>query len=243
MHFNLYKVSWYFIHFVFTLYKCIYDFYVTIKTKLFELKPNYISTVSVLEEVHRNASRFNKIPTHITVLLGNEQPSYEDLAKLTLWSIASGVPFITFYDFEGKVQKNEAELRFEVEKELPLDQHVVWHNNEKNGYRNGYMGKKIHVKLLGPSDGRGRVVSTCKQLVDAGKISIEVVDACMREQFEFPDPQLGIYCGEYLNMCGYPPWQTRLTEFLNIKTHHNISSAKFIDVLQRYNKCEQRVGK
>lgn len=40
---------------------------------------------------------------HLTVLLGTEQPSFKDLANLVIWSLATGISFISFYDHQGIV--------------------------------------------------------------------------------------------------------------------------------------------
>lgn len=125
-------------------------------------------------------------------------------------------------------------------------QHVIWHG-ESQKYKNGYSGMKVHVKILTESDGRINIVNTAKVLAGSDKkiedINIECINRHLREQFEFPDPDLGVYCGEIFSIYSYPPWQIRVTEFLSIKSHHNVSAKTFVDLLRRYNKCEQRLGK
>lgn len=124
-------------------------------------------------------------------------------------------------------------------------QHVIWHG-VSHGYKNGYSGLKVHVKLLTESDGRVNVVNATKMFAASERmqdINVECIDGCLRKQFEFPDPDLGIYCGKIFSLYAYPPWQIRVTEFFSIRTHHNFSANSFVELLRRYNKCEQRLGK
>lgn len=74
-------------------------------------------------------------------------------------------------------------------------------------------------------------------------INIQNIDRCLRKYYEFPDPDLGIYFGNVFSLCGYPPWQIRVTEFLNLRSHNNVTIEMFVQVLHRFSKCEQRLGK
>lgn len=104
----------------------------------------------------------------------------------------------------------------------------------------------MHVRIFVQEDGRDNIVKLTKALAmntTIHNINITHVDKCLRKYYEFPDPDLGIYCGKTFSLFGYPPWQIRVTEFLNIKSHHNINVYDFIELLQRYSKREQRLGK
>lgn len=147
--------------------------------------------------------------------------------------------------FLGILKKCEDKLRYEVDK-LKLDQHrVVWHNNDGFKCKNGFVGRKIHVKLFSTEDGRECVVEKTRKLVyvRCNDINIDTVDKYLGTSFEFPDPDMGVYCGKTFSLYGYPPWQIRVTEFFNIATHHNLHCASFIQLIQRYSKCEKRLGK
>lgn len=139
----------------------------------------------------------------------------------------------------------ESELQLAVKDKIKEGQHVIWHG-ESHKYKNGYSGMKVHVKILTENDGRFNVVNTAKVLACSEKIqdiNVESIDSCLREQFEFPDPDLGVYCGKIFSLYAYPPWQIRVTEFLSVRTHHDVSAECFVGLLRRYNKCEQRLGK
>ncbi|GJQ74822.1 hypothetical protein Trydic_g21659 [Trypoxylus dichotomus] len=185
--------------------------------------------------------------SHITILLGTEEPSYKDLTNIVLWSIAAGIPFISFYDYKGLLKQSEELFQDQIKDEKSLDDHIIWHNTHKGTYRNGYIGRKIHIKVLSALDGKAQFAELCKRYsqekVDIEKMTVQTLDSCLKEYYEFPDPNLAIYFGKALSVYDYPPWQISITEFLNIQSHHNIHHKEFINVLSRYNKCEQRLGK
>jgi dehydrodolichyl diphosphate syntase complex subunit NUS1 len=55
-----------------------------------------------LDYISRHVKLFDKVPSHLVVIVGNETISYRDLANITVWCIAAGISFISFYDHHGK---------------------------------------------------------------------------------------------------------------------------------------------
>lgn len=125
------------------------------------------------------------------------------------------------------------------------DDHVIWHSNLHSTYKNGFVGKKVHVKIITEEDGKKSVVDLAKaiSLTKNKEFSVERISEGLRKYYEFPDPDLGMVCGETLSFYSYPPWQIRVTEFFTIKSLHNITFSSFIEELIKYSKCEQRLGK
>lgn len=147
--------------------------------------------------------------------------------------------------FLGQLKKRESELQSAINSKVKEGQHVIWHG-ESQKYKNGYIGRKIHVKILTESDGRANIVNVSKVLASCDMIqpiNIDCISRHLREQFEFPDPDIGVYCGKIFSLYAYPPWQMRVTEFLGVRTHHSLTSKCFVELLRRYSKCEQRLGK
>ncbi|KAI4457710.1 hypothetical protein MML48_7g00011720 [Holotrichia oblita] len=155
--------------------------------------------MSDFSEIVKQTQALPKLPKHITILLGNEEPSYRDLTNIVLWSIAAGIPFISFYDHKGLLRKSETLLKAQVEDEKNVGDHIIWHNS-KGAYKNGYIGRRIHVKILSPVDGKAQFAEVCKTLaqqdITIEKINIQSLDSYLRDHYEFPDPDLGIYCGK-----------------------------------------------
>lgn len=204
----------------------------------------------------------SKLPKHVTILLSGEQPSYTDLANYVLWCIASQIQFISFYDHTGEstdfrgifnknslsgvLNANEKKLEEEINQRKQPSDNVVWYR-KNNEHKNGYSGRKIYLKILEEFDGKQSVVNACKSIASsthsAKNIDINYMSMLISKRFEFPDPDLGIYCGNILKLYNYPPWQIRVTEFLPINTHHKVTVDLFINCLLKYGRCEQRLGK
>lgn len=133
-----------------------------------------------------------------------------------------------------------------MEKVKDEEHHVIWHSNHNSKHKNGFTGDKIHVKIYSQADARDSIAQETRKLIKSAKcsdIKINFLDKCFQSSYEFPDPDMGIYCGKSFFLYEYPPWQMRITEFFNIRTHHSINFRKFVDLMYKYNKCERRLGK
>ena len=56
-----------------------------------------------LEDIHRDAKALDKLPNHIAFVVLEEDSEFspEDLARLAVWSLSSGIRYVTLYDLEG----------------------------------------------------------------------------------------------------------------------------------------------
>lgn len=80
--------------------------------------------------------------------------------------------------------------------------------------------------------------------VTSNNVTIEQIDNYLSERLgSIPDPDLAVYCGDTCATYGLLPWQVRVTEFVNLKTHHDVTVDDFFSILEFYGKCEQRFGK
>jgi len=240
----LYRAIFVLVHCVFTVFTVVYGALERITTLIVDFCHEFCTpqrTSYLKNEIRRR----NKLPKHLTLLLENEEPSYKDLANFVVWCLDNRIPFLSFYDKTGALKKHQEKLEKEINKKLPPNDHIIWHNIPGSTYKNGFVGRKIHFKILTETDGRGAVKKLTQNLYTfpiKSEISIESIDNLLYKNFEFPDPDLGLYCGPTLNLYRYPPWQIRITEFLSIKTHR-ISYKRFLEQLYVYSMCEQRLGK
>jgi hypothetical protein len=46
--------------------------------------------------ISRHVKLFDKVPSHLVVIVGNESISYRDLANVAVWCIAAGISFRSF---------------------------------------------------------------------------------------------------------------------------------------------------
>lgn len=137
------------------------------------------------------------------------------------------------------------------------NENIVWgphyyHTSNDNAivkfpHRNGYK-KHIVINLFSSQDSYGKFNQLLtNELINtpSQQISIELIDEKLRRMYgNIPDPELAIYFGNNTHTSGFLPWHIRLTEFIQIayKLHH-LSLDKYLKVLYKYAKCEQRFGK
>lgn len=136
-------------------------------------------------------------------------------------------------------------MEYEVSQIKGNDDHVIWYTDQKSTYKNGFVGNKIHVKIMNEEDGRKSVVNLVKNLSSKNfnKIYIDDVSSHLLKYYQFPDPDMGLICGDVFTLFNYPPWQIRLTEFFKLDNVKYITHQVFLDLLSTYSKCEQRLGK
>lgn len=122
---------------------------------------------------------------------------------------------------------------------------IIWYSDQSSTYKNGFVGNKIYVKIITEEDGKKSVVNLIRNLTsqDFKKIDIDEVNSYLLKQYQFPDPDMGLICGNVFALFNYPPWQLRLTEFFKMNHINDITLPVFLDLLQKFNKCEQRLGK
>ncbi|XP_066138748.1 dehydrodolichyl diphosphate synthase complex subunit Nus1-like [Euwallacea fornicatus] len=243
---SLYRTLYVLVHALFSVYRWLVNAVQEIGGVFVDICHEFgPSTSSIYQE--NETGLISKIPKHITILLGNEQPSFKDMANIISWCMGNQILFLSFYDHKGILKKNQDKLEETITKALPPNNHVIWHNSPNSIYKNGFIGQKIHVKLLSRESGKQALAQVtrnlCKSTINHSDISIESLGKALQKDFEFPDPDLAISFGEYLNLQGYPPWQIRVTEFLSIKSHRQLRYRTFLEQLYVYGKCEQRFGK
>ncbi|XP_050313647.1 dehydrodolichyl diphosphate synthase complex subunit Nus1 [Anthonomus grandis grandis] len=244
MNYNIiYRAFYVLLHAVFTLLEATFAVLQRFCAAFVDFNHEFWGAQEV-EYLKKQIEKGNKIPKHLTVLLGKEEHSHKDLANLISWCLKHEIIYLSFYDNTGNLKKNQDKLEKLLAQRIQPEDHIIWHPNFT--FKNGFVGRKIHIKVFSKEDGKDEVAnltrSMCTKLADQ-QISINLIDEQLQRRYEFPDPDLALYCGQFLMFCGYPPWQIRVTEFLSIKTHHRIKYKTFLKKLCVYGKCEQRLGK
>lgn len=201
-----------------------------------------------------------KIPSHLVVMLGPEEPEYKQLAKFIFWSMAAGIGHVSFYDHRGTLKRNHREmLNFVSQQPRGESEQIVWTPQLKtvSGLlppRNGYR-RRVVVSFFSPDDGKRQLAATARTISNQlrtgavsapSDITVEMVDQRLQNQFHhIPDPELAVYFGPICSTHGMLPWQIRLTEFLPLETTGlgEVNVSHFLSCLYRFAKCEQRFGK
>lgn len=129
------------------------------------------------------------------------------------------------------------------------------------GYNRPYFGldNGCHssvVRFLSASDGKQQIIKTAlkiatdKSRTSPVSLSVSELDDLIREDLDFPDPEVVIRIGRTPCLFGFLPWQMRLTEIFMMPELENFDDENgmrcfddLLEVLGTYGRCEQRFGK
>jgi len=210
-------------------------------------------------EVRRLAATLERLPVHLGVVSVEEDMSMSDIARIVIWSAALGVTYVTVFDHKGRCSKlrqafqlalDEQRLLFE-KSSGPNEQQLSVMLIDKLSAHSGDHQAGTKVRLVGPDDGRKRIIDVARQLstevarqrMSRDDVTVTKIDAMMQEEDLFCDPDLVIKFGKVNSLLGFLPWQIRLSEIMFVPTHKGIDLHEFSDVLKTYCNTEQRWGK
>lgn len=232
----------------------------TIQKRLIHGTDRETALKDINDAMEYDIRRLDKIPSHLVVMLGPEEPDYSQLAWFIFWSMAAGVGHISFYDHRGTLKRNHHKMLNIVSQHPRADcEQIVWTPQLKTASgllppRNGYK-RRVVVSFFAPEDGRRHLVEAAQTISNQLKegsvcspedVTVEMVDKRLQQHFHhIPDPELVIYFGSVCSTFGMLPWQIRLTEFLPMEDIRlqDVKVEHFVSCLYRFAKCEQRCGK
>ncbi|XP_034382945.1 dehydrodolichyl diphosphate synthase complex subunit nus1 [Cyclopterus lumpus] len=198
-----------------------------------------------------------KLPVHIGLLVTEEEPSYTDIANLVVWCMAVGISYVSVYDNHGVFRKNNSHLLEEIVRQQQdllgaegskCNVEFLSHGSDKRQHH--VVSCSPTVKVLSPEDGKQSIVQAAQQLCrsvenkerSSKDISVSMLDVLLRESKNVPDPELVVKFGPVDSTLGFLPWHIRLTEFISLPSHRNVSYEDLLSVLQRFGSCQQRLG-
>ncbi|XP_029903375.1 dehydrodolichyl diphosphate synthase complex subunit nus1 [Myripristis murdjan] len=199
-----------------------------------------------------------KLPVHIGLLVAEEEPSYTDIANLVVWCMAVGISYVSVYDNYGIIRKNNSRLLEEIVRQqqdlLGVDgskYNVEFLSNGNDKHQHHVLSCRPVVKVLSPEDGKQSIVQAAQQLCRSVEnkertfkdISVSMLDTLLRESKNIPDPELVVKFGPIDSTLGFLPWHIRLTEFISLPSHIDVSYEDMLGALQQYASCQQRLGK
>lgn len=199
-----------------------------------------------------------KLPLHVGLLIVEEELHYTDIANLVVWCMAVGISYVSVYDNQGLFRRNNSRLMDEILKQqqdlLGLDSAkypVEFLNNKSEKLDHQVLSCQAVVKALSPDDGRPSIVRAAQELCKAVEqkersskdIDVHTLDSLLRDSAHIPDPDLVLKFGAVESTLGFLPWHIRLSEFISLPSHTDVSYEDFFSVLKRYSACEQRQGK
>lgn len=210
-------------------------------------------------DYEQDIGNLSKLPRHMSFVINEDVATdYCDVINLIVWTIAMGIPYISLYDRHGILKAGEERLskmiKFKLidilgEKKSKGINVVLKDSSYK--YENGITyPKNFCVQLLSEEDGKADIVASAKRIatdlcdnnIKPKDINIDLVNNSLKAIENVPDPELVVQFGSVYTLQGFLPWQTRLSEILNVKTHKKICYRKFHALLLQFSKCQQRFG-
>ncbi|KAM4712567.1 dehydrodolichyl diphosphate synthase complex subunit nus1 [Anableps anableps] len=204
-----------------------------------------------------DGNSLEKLPVHIGFVVAEEELSYTDIANIVVWCMAVGVSYVSVYDHHGIFQKNNSCLQEEIMRQQQnllggddsrYNMDLVKNSTDKP--QHFVVTCRPIVKVLSPEDGKHSIVQAARKLCHSVEkkewsskdISVSMLDILLRESKNIPDPELVVKFGPVNSTLGFLPWHIRLTEFISLPSHKNVSYEDLFSALQQYSACQQRLG-
>ncbi|XP_015596496.1 dehydrodolichyl diphosphate synthase complex subunit NUS1 [Cephus cinctus] len=241
------------LHLVHTLHRAVIKGWAYMQTAYFKLRHGE-NNREELDVLFESVIKMEKLPRHLVIVLGREEPSFLDLIRIIGWCVATGISCVSFYDHKGVIRNNESTFWRELTSLRPdLISLIDWTpscpvkaiQNALNGTKH-----KTRVQILSYSDGKGEIVSLTQNLSKAVTLGVlkleEITTEFLDEKLDLggiSHPDVALICGSTYSTYGLLPWHIRTTEFFLLPTHHNVSVKIFVSLLEKFARCEQRYGK
>ncbi|XP_059617582.1 dehydrodolichyl diphosphate synthase complex subunit nus1 [Phlebotomus argentipes] len=250
----LYKAAWLLVHLIFTVVETVLFYRNHLLRQLRKLSPRsqpQKTPTNHVEYLKLHREYLEKIPQHLAVILGLEEPNFQTLANIIYWSMASEISYISIYDHRDILQSRQAEFREFVLRQRTTPGHVAFASGPDTSDGNGFK-RQIKVQILSRADGKqtiGDLARTLSQEVQRGELQVDQIDVEFVNKRlgdltgRVPDPDVAVYTGSFCCTYGFLPWQSRLTEFIAIGTQEHFALDDFLGVLYQFARKEQRFGK
>lgn len=212
--------------------------------------------------VETDSKKLRKLPLHVGLIIAENEFSLTDLANMVVWSVTMGISYISIYDMNGEIKRNNQSLKKAVEqsrKEMQCEKAQDSHELHIFTYSPcftetltvGKGTKKASIHLLSAEDGCQLLVQVARNLCHqvaahhklVSDISPVTISSMINETHQFPDPDLVLKFGATNCLMGYLPWQIRLSEIISVPSHKGLTYQGFVASLGAYASTEQRYGK
>ncbi|KAI1286830.1 Dehydrodolichyl diphosphate synthase complex subunit nus1 [Halotydeus destructor] len=250
---GFYALTLWLMHFCYSFYERVTD---AIRTRLF---PNEAMNMTDLQNTVHN---LDKMPQHIAFLVDPSDLQYNNklvnrLAMLTVWCMKLSIKNITLYDQSGRL----AQTKHIFEKKVLQFGNTIGKDDEPVSVKNGFVkpyfdlsnGNKMSstIRFMSSIDGKQNAVEIIRSELGSinSELTPESLDQLFKKNLDLLDPELVVMIGSTPCLFGFLPWEIRLSEIVPLaqrKRHKCTGSESLQDVLQviaKYNRCNQRFGK
>ncbi|KAI4241434.1 MAG: hypothetical protein LQ352_007458 [Teloschistes flavicans] len=188
------------------------------------------------ELIRQDIRGLSKMPQHLSVILDlkEEEQGFaglekllDDVAEISAWCAAAGIPMLSVYEKTGILKDHiqrthrtvSSKLHSYFGRQIPSLQiqapHVPSFLNGDDQEQSPISAGHLSILLISADDGRATLVDLTKTLTEMSQrnklspddISLDLIDAEISESV-MTDPDLLILFGPFVQLQGYPPWQT-----------------------------------
>lgn len=241
--------QWYF--WIWFQFKNIFDFIIKNKSSVIKKKID---------------CTYIKPPQEITVVLNEtnlrEREVYDLFYMIAEFFSSIKVGKLNFYQQKGfsydTIRKLKENFGYEDKNNNPISlndyKNLKIRNNKILDISNMQKDEnnKIIVNFLSNSNaGKLFLIDACKDIAKMVQnkdlmiqdIDKDLISKRLTEECIIKDPELLICIGPNDTLAGYSPWHLRLTEIIKISSHKIINQRSLLDIIEKYNKIEKRLGK
>ncbi|CCH61754.1 hypothetical protein TBLA_0F02120 [Henningerozyma blattae CBS 6284] len=222
--------------------------------------------------IKHDIKSLDKKPTRLGAILNKKSISeingginglLNDASELICWTVASEIPTIILYDYNGQLKNHLMELKNEIyvklteyfgkgaSENIPNYSIKIPHSNKTIYYDESNKSNScIEIILLSSIDGKGTIVDltkTMSQLYHSNDLNINdiTVDLVQNEltQLVGPEPDLLLIFSPSLDFQDFPPWHLRLTEFYFEQDNDQVTYSTFRNGLRKYAGCKVNIGR
>ncbi|PIC45514.1 hypothetical protein B9Z55_005506 [Caenorhabditis nigoni] len=179
-----------------------------------------------------------RIPAHLAVCFTERRLiDLTEVIQIMDSCVAAGIRQLSLYDPFGELVSQIGQ----IEQACRLFTRADLFCDGKRLHSSGLTNLKVNV--LSRKMGKSALVEACKMLCrEDDEITVDRVSKTLEDKFHLSDPDFLLQVGNVPTLCGYPPWNLRITEFL--QTPRLPCSRRALDCcVEAFSQRDIRVGK
>lgn len=245
-----------------SIYKNIQYIYRIMCLKLINLAYYPNKTPQIIRD---DVNKLTKIPKRLSCIVNLKDEDDEnggvdglinDISEIVAWTLSSGIPQLSIYEYNNIIKDNLEELNRYIAKNLKtyfgqesIPNYRIRLPHANKVINNGGGDVDLEINILSRIDGKPTMVEltkTMSELANNDELQIQdiSIDLINEELIELVgvEPDLVVCFSPILDLQDYPPWHIRLSEIYWEPDNTSVNYAVFIRALQKFSNCKINVG-
>lgn len=215
--------------------------------------------------IRDDVNKLTKIPKRLSCIVNLKDEDDEnggvdglinDISEIVAWTLSSGIPQLSIYEYNNIIKDNLEELNRYIGKNLKkyfgqesIPNYRIRLPHANKVINNGGGDVDLEINILSRIDGKPTMVEltkTMSELANNNELQIQdiSIDLINEELIELVgvEPDLVVCFSPILDLQDYPPWHIRLSEIYWEPDNTSVNYAVFIRALQKFSNCKINVG-